>query len=103
MTDFPLEKILTISAFEYAGYQDDDLRISDKFEMQGVHYTNFYDHDQLRQNTPIKEFAETIPRGTEVVVGYRLTIVQTPSNTNYPVIQSGVALIPKTKSDKNYK
>lgn len=80
MTQFPLEKILTVSAAEYIATQKD--KTLENYYMLGVNF---------RLNNPkgnINDlFLSHVPSGAEVVVDYKF-------NSEYA---SGTALIPKQK------
>ena len=87
--NFPLEKILTISAQEYAGPNN---AVRDLYELAGVHC------EGISPLSYIDDFAKNIPAGTEVVVGYRILGV---GKGDYPrTFQSGTALIPKRDATK---
>lgn len=80
MIQFPLEKILTVSAAEYIATQED--RTPEDYYMLGVNF---------RLNNPRGNvndlFSSHVPSSAEVVVDYRV-------NSGYA---SGTALIPKQK------
>ncbi len=81
--EFPLEKILTMSAGDYCGLNN-GRKLSD-YTARGVHLSGNYGHNAERC------FKEKIPTGTEVVVDYIAAV------GDKWVAMSGTALIPKQR------
>ena len=84
---FPLEKILTIDAINWAKINKKDLN---GYEARGVHYHHNGPHDGPFI-AGVGDFAKQVPREADVVVGYEFSI----SDEGYQFQASGTALIPK--------
>jgi len=87
-----LEKILTISAKDYCKMKG---KLMKDYTPIGIHV----EEDTHRQET-IKDFAESIPKNAEIVVGYIPFAGGDSSNISahgYMRGASGTALIPKKK------
>lgn len=89
---FPLEKILTMSAQDYVG---PGVRVTDKYEVRGVHWARCYNTDGEGSDFYIQKFAERVPPQTEVVVNRQITISSRGTSYDDVVEISGTALIPK--------
>lgn len=77
--EFPLEKILTISARDYCEMFEKELK---QYEPRGVHVSERYLFG-------LEEFKKNIPEGTEVVVNFQFS--EDPDGAYV----CGTALIPK--------
>ena len=78
--DFPLERILTVSARDY---MDSKLASLHNYALVGVH----------SNSSDVMDFSRKVPKNAEVVVDYRIFITGTHGTTH--TIVSGTALIPK--------
>lgn len=87
--DFPLEKILTVSARDYVESRPNYMY---DYEFVGV-------HSNSREG--IIDFAQQVPNNAEVVVDYRAFITGiTGFESGFSLyIMSGTALIPKDKRE----
>lgn len=101
---FPLEKVLTLSATDWALMTGKDLR---DFQPKGVH--TFSTGPSSAMMTPLDGFILGVPSDAVVVVGYREAIACKPDYSGkrlgYINIYSayGTALIPKKKNDRKSK
>ena len=86
--NFPLEKILNVSATEYCASVGKELK---DYELRGVHL------ESGKSDFFTKIFAEIVPRGAEVVVNYAMSVSTSQSLfRGYTSFQgTGTALIPK--------
>ena len=89
---FPLEKILTVSLKDWMDSKGVPSAFLSDYEIVGVHAEAFSDPHNLSTSV-IQRFAEQVPEGTKVVVGYRMSI-----SDKYGVA-SGTALVPKVFSE----
>lgn len=85
--EFPLEKILTISAREYCEMHGKKLR---DFKAVGVHYRGY-----APEHMEAESINDIVPRGTEVVVNYSASISR--QGCNFAYFEHGTALIPKKR------
>lgn len=83
---FPLEKILTVSAGDYAATKNG----LDNYELKGIHAT-FSLHPNY-----LSWFAEHIPQNAEVVTDLRVTYTPT---LHHGLFVSATVLIPKDKME----
>ncbi len=89
---FPLEKILTISAGDFAQTQGLGLHA---YRPIGVHHDKIYDLGSVRPEDVItirQDFAAKVPEGATLVVDYKIFMVPVDEGYVY-VSQSGTALI----------
>ncbi|MBW3004430.1 hypothetical protein KY310_01190 [Candidatus Woesearchaeota archaeon] len=95
---FPLEKILNVTATEYC--LSVGKKLSD-YELRGVHFGSGHNYENAAA-AYVFDFAENIPKNAEVVVNYQMSISKagTSMTTESEVIATGVALIPKKEPKK---
>ncbi|MBI4095486.1 MAG: hypothetical protein HY438_01345 [DPANN group archaeon] len=93
---FPLEKILTISAGDFA--QTGSSAFLNHYVPKGVHLDKLYIFGEIDLNSEAatikSDFVAKIPKGTEVIVDYRITMV--PVGSDVFISQSGTALVIKS-------
>ncbi|MBT3404950.1 hypothetical protein HN832_01030 [archaeon] len=97
--NFPLAKILNVTATEYLASVGKEL--SD-YELRGVHLETGELYKKDDPDSFVEAFAEVVPRNTEVVVNYQMNVGTSQSSSfwfgrhqfvSYNGI--GIALVPK--------